>query len=454
MAGTWYVGAANNDVAFYSIASGNWEDGSTWNKGTAPSCSDSVVVRDGNVVTVNSVASNARAIGINLNGRLVVSGTSLTVGCTMNNASIRVSGNLTVSGGTLTINGGLFNNPSGRVHQSGGAIIVDGNDSGKVATSISNHIVDMYAVTDTSVLFTGGTITIVDPAVAAAGVAFKIFPSVPVNFSTSHTVIFGDGISNQPGGTNAFNINLFNTGLGLASFGNVVVNSPWGTNRFVNTSNTVGIIGNLTVTQGNYRMTSIHTVKGNIVNNDTLVNTSTLTLADPTNAITSTNTVAQSISGSGKFLNAATGATAGTTSLTIRNSSAGGVTISSPLSVSGTLTLTRGIVNTTATDTFRLGTITAAATLAGAHDSAYINGPFSRTFPASRTASGTYTTAATLYPVGKSGRYLPVFIDPTTNAGGRIVLAVEADTTSSGTLGLGANSISGLRWANKLNRCR
>ena len=446
LTGTWYMGASNADMAFYSVASGNWEDGTTWNKGIAPSCSDSVVIYDGHVVTVNATAASARSIGINLTGRLAVTGSSLTVGCTMQNASIRVSGNLTVSAGTVTINGGLFNNPSGRIHQSGGSIIVDGNDNGNVATSISNHVVDMFAVTDTSVLFTGGTITIVDPAVAAAGVSFKIFPNGPVNFSTAHTVIFGDGVSTQPGGSNAFNVNLFNAGTGLASFGNVVVNSPFGTNRFVNTSNTVGIIGNLTVTQGNYRMTSAHTVKGNIVNNDTLVNTNTLTLADPTNAITSTNTTAQSISGTGRFLNATTAATAGTASLTIRNSSIGGVTISTPLSVSGTLTLTRGIVNTTATDTFRLGSHNTSGTLAGGSDTAYINGPFSRTFAASRTATGTYTTAATLYPVGKSGRYLPVFIDPTTNAGGRTVVSAEAFSTNSGTLGAGVTSMSDIRW--------
>jgi hypothetical protein len=443
---TWYMGAANADIAFNTIASGNWEDGSTWNKGIAPTCTDSVVIFDGHQVSINATAATARAIGINLNGRLVVSGNTLTVGCTMNNASIFIRGNFTVSGGTVNVNGSIANDFSGRFQQSGGSIVIDGNDNGVAATSATSHILDAYATTDSSFVLSGGTITIVDPAVAAAAVAFKVFPSLPVNFSTSHTVIFGDGVSTQPGGTNAFNINLFNTGLGLASFGNVIVNAPSGANRFVATTNNLGIIGNLTVTQGNYRMTSAHTVKGNIVNNDTLINTNTLTLADPTGAITSTNTTAQSISGTGKFLNAVTGATAGTANLVVRNSSIGGVTISTPFSVSGTLTLTRGIVNTTATDTFRLGTISAAATLAGGSDTAYINGPFSRTFAASRSATGTYTTAATLYPVGKSGRYLPLFIDPTTNAGGRTVVSAEAFGSNAGTLGTGVTSMSDIRW--------
>lgn len=446
MSGTWYMGVNGSDVAFSSITSGNWETGSTWNKGIAPGCADSVVIDNGHTVTIGGAAANARAISVNTTGTLNITGNTTTVGCTMNNSSIRVSGKLSVTGGTLNVNGAFINNPSGRIHHLGGDIIVDGNDSGKTATSATGHLVDMYATTDTSVVFTGGIFTIVDPAVAAAGVSFKIFPSQPVNFGTGHTLRFGNGVSNQPAGALAFNINLFNSGTGLASLGNVIVNTPWGTNRFVNSTNTVGILGNLTITAGNYRMTSAHTVKGNITNSDTLVNTSTLTLADPTNAITSNNTVAQSITGTGKFLNAATGATAGTTSLAIRNSSTGGVTIGVKLSVSGTLTLTRGIVNTNATDTFQLGTATAAGTLSGGADTAYINGPFSRTFAASRTASGTYTVA-TLYPVGKNGRYLPLWIDPTTNAGGSTVLSGEAFTTNTGSLGGGVTSMSAVRWA-------
>ena len=442
---TWYIGADSSDIAFRSVVSGNWENGATWNKGVVPSCSDSVVIDNGHTVVIGGAAANARSIAINTTGVLTITGNTTTVGCTMNNAAIRVSGKLTVSGGTVNINGALINNPFGRVHQLGGTIIVDGNDSGKTATSWAGHQVDMFANTDTSLIFTGGTFRVVDPTVNAASAAFKLFPSQPVNFGLGHTLQFGNGVSTEPGGALGYQVNLFNAGTGLASLGNVVVNSPWGTNRFVNTTNTIGILGNLTITAGNYRMASLHTVKGNIVNNDTLVNTSTLTLADPTNAITSTNTTAQSITGTGVFLNAVTGVTAGTANLTIRNSSAGGVVIGTKLSVSGTLTLSRGVVITNATDTFRLGTATAAGTLSGGSDTAYVNGPIYRTYPASRTAVGTYTDV-TRYPVGKNGRYLPFWIDPTTTAGGPVVLSGEAFTTNAGTLGTGATSLSSVRW--------
>jgi hypothetical protein len=444
---TWYLGANNNDIASGSVASGAWEDAAIWSKGVVPTCSDSVVINNGHTVTVNTMIATARAIAINTFGQLTVSGSALTVGCTMNNSSVRVSGKLAITAGTVAINGALINNPSGRIHQSGGNIIIDGNDNGIAASSVTNHLVDMYATTDSSVVFAGGTFTIVDPAVANAGVAFKVFPSQPVNISTNHTLIFGNGISAAPGGTNGFQVNLFNTGAGIVMLGNVIVNtnSSGAVNRFVTTTNNIGILGNLTVTNGSYRMASPHYVKGDIVNNDSLINTSTLNLADYTSATVKANNRAQSITGTGKFLNSATAPTAGMASLTVNNNSAAGVTLGTKISVSGTLTLTRGIVNTNATDSFRLGTATVSGTLAGAHDSAYINGPFYRTFAVSRNASGTYN-ATTLYPVGNGGYYLAMWIDPTTTAGGPVVISGEAFNSNSGSLGSGATFLSANRW--------
>jgi hypothetical protein len=447
MNSTWYLGVNNNDIAFVSVASGAWENPAIWNKGVAPTCSDSVTISNGHIVTINANAATARAVSINTTGQLTISGSTLTVGCTMNNATLRVSGKLLVSSGTVTINGGLVNNPSGKVHQSGGSIIVDANDNGNAATSYASHIVDMYATTDSSVLFTGGTFTIVDPPATGTGASFKVYPSQPVNFGTNHTLIFGNGVSTAAGVSGGFQINLFNTGTSIAMLGNLVINtnSSGAVNRYVTTTNDIGILGNLTITSGSYRMASAHYVKGNIVNNDSLINTSTLNMADYTSAVVKANNVAQSITGTGKLLNSATAPTAGMSSLTINNNSTGGVTLGTKISVSGTLTLTRGIVNTNATDSFRLGTNTAAGTLSGAHDSAYISGPFYRTFAASRTASGTYS-AATLYPGGKGGRYLPLWIDPTTTAAGPVVLSGESFNTNSGSLGAGATFLSANRW--------
>lgn len=116
-----------------------------------------------------------------------------------------------------------------------------------------------------------------------------------------------------------------------------------------------------------------------------------------------------------------------------------------PLSVAGTLALTNGVVNTTIANLLSLGSATAAGTLTGGSSLSYVNGPFARTFPASRTATGTYTVA-TLLPVGKAGTYLPAYVDPTTTAGGAVIFGAEAFTVNAGTPGTGVTGLSQNRW--------
>jgi hypothetical protein len=445
---TWYLGMNANDIAFTSIASGNWEDPAIWNKNAVPTYSDSVVIAASHTVTINATPAVSRCVSTNYGGTLLITGSSLNVASSMNNAAIRNNGKFVLSAGDVNIRGSLLNLNTGIMRQLGGTITVDANDNGNVATSATTNSVDLAAATDSSLVFTGGTLTIVDPSLSTY--ALRVSTSFAINFATTHKVIFGNGISTAPGLTNGFYVYLF-AGSSYGILGNVDVNtnSSLSVNRFVSTNSTIGILGNLNIISGSYRMASTHYIKGNIVNNDSLINTSTLNMADFTNGVVKANTNTQGITGTGKFLNLTTAPTAGMTSLTINNSSAGGVTLGVKISMSGTLTLTRGIVNTNATDSFRLGTNTAAGTLSGAHDSAYINGPFYRTFAASRTASGTYT-AATLYPTGKGGRYLPFWADPTTTAGGPIFMSGESFNTNTGSLGAGATFLSGNRWETKI----
>jgi len=145
--------------------------------------------------------------------------------------------------------------------------------------------------------------------------------------------------------------------------------------------------------------------------------------------------------------------TANTSSLSINNTNSTGVTLGLPLSISGTLTLTSGIVNTTATNLLRLGTATAAGTLSGSGSAtAFINGPFARTFANGRTASGTYDVT-TLFPVGKNGSpavYAPIWIDPVTGSlpapDAAVILTGEAFMTNPGSAGAGVTNLSQHRW--------
>ncbi len=129
--------------------------------------------------------------------------------------------------------------------------------------------------------------------------------------------------------------------------------------------------------------------------------------------------------------------------LTISNPA--GVTLNSAVSVANTLSLTSGIFTTSASNLISLGTASAAGTLSGGSATAYIAGPFARTYAASRTATGTYS-AATLFPVGKNSTYLPVWADPTTTSGGAVIFKCEAFTSNSGTRGTGVATLSPDRW--------
>lgn len=83
--------------------------------------------------------------------------------------------------------------------------------------------------------------------------------------------------------------------------------------------------------------------------------------------------------------------------------------------------------------------------ISGGSTTSYVIGKLVRSFAASRTASGTYSTA-TFYPIGTSSAYLPLYFDPTTTAGGSVSFSGQAFTTNSGTTGAGVSTLSSDRW--------
>jgi hypothetical protein len=297
--------------------------------------------------------------------------------------------------------------------------------------------------------------TIVNPPLPTTTTmcAFKIYPSVSnINATTGWTLNFGNGSAGQSGGhTGGYLINVRDNASNYVYLGNVVVNVTGGTanNRWVTSDAiTTGIRGNLTINSGGeFRVGASHYFAGDITNNGTFTHTAgTVTLASFLNSAGGVNSVAQTIGGSGVFRNSTTTSTASFTSLNVTNNNATGVTLSAPLSISGTLTLSSGKINTTATNLLTLGTSTVAGTLAGAPSATnMIVGPFARTFASSRTAAGTYDNT-TLYPVGKGSTYTPIFIDPTTAAAGAATIRGEAFATNSGTTGTNVSGLSSARW--------
>lgn len=457
--GAFYVGANMAQTPNTTIASGDWTTASTWSKGTVPTCSDDVIINAGHTVTVNTTAVSNN-ITINQSGVLLLgAGNTLTAGCTNNMARLIINGGtLNMSGGTLNVNGqfALNGNVNGVFIQSGGDVIVDGN-SGTLATSINGHICDLFSHTANTLQLTGGTFTVVDPSAAtiAPRHAFKVFPSLANTGSgPGWTLKLGNGSSTTPGGSSeGFVIEMAGSvTTSIFKISNLEINNPGATtslNRIVipfASRNTV--VNNFTLTDGVFRTNANLYVSNNLTNNDTFINNAnTVFMADYNNGAVLASSNAQSISGSGYFTNNATYAskTAELLSLTIFNNNASGVTPNIPLTISGTLTMTSGILNSTASNYIQLGVPGVAGTLTGTSfgNTTHINGVFRRTFGSGLTGSSTMSNVH-LMPVGTAGNYLPLWVSPTTTS--NVTLRTEAFTSNSGSMGSGVTSLNGNNW--------
>lgn len=437
-----YLGVNAADVPVVSIASGDWNSTSTWNGGVVPACADVAVIANGHTVTSSTSGNFAKGVTIATGGTLVVSAGDLTVGCTLNNNTLANSGTLTVSGGLLAVNGNMVHNAASIFNQSGGDILVDGNEGGVAANSVASGVA-IVQLNSQFINWTGGALTILDPhanATASNTLAFNN-STAHVNVPNTHTLKLGDGVSTDAGGnaTNGFRLNTW-AGSNRILFGNLEVNTLGGTNRIVTTTYSLGFSGNVLIQPSSEILFGTSYVAGNITNNGIFTSTTELGLASYANGTVAATTNAQTIGGAGVYRNLAAAPTANLTSLTVNNTNATGVTLNVPLSVSGTLNMTSGIINTTNTNLLSLGTATAAGTLAGTPSATnMVRGPFARTI-----ANANANTNYLLFPVGKVA-YAPIWAAPATTA--VTVMKAETFDSNTGTLNAAiANMSTNRRW--------
>ena len=437
----------NNAGATLTVSSGTLNIANTFtNTGTF----------NANGGTTNVATSGATAYTLTntvTTGAFNVAGGTVNLGVTNNtycNRSFANNGTLTVSTGTLNVFGNIASGASSVFNQSGGNINIDGNAGGVAANSVASGVYLLsFSQASTGINLTGGTLTIVDPhanSTSTYSIYYTNGTTSANSITSAHTTQFGNGVSTDAGG-NAVGFYIDNwASSAILTFGNIVVNGPTGTNRSVTSIYQLYANGNVTVNSGGTLNVATLTFGGNLsVNsggtfiNTTSSNTGIVSIAETLGA----STLTQSIGGAGTIQNLASSPTANFAALTINNTNATGVTLNSPLSVSGTLTMTSGIINTSATNLLTLGTTTAAGTLSGTPSATnMIVGPFARTFAASVTG----TAGTTLFPVGKGSIYKPIYIDATTTAGGAVTISGESFASNSGTAGTGVSSLSAARY--------
>jgi hypothetical protein len=540
------------DTPVTSVQSGNWNAASTWSSNSVPSCADTVTILSGHTITVNS-ACNAAGVNINAGGTLTSASSSLTVGCTNNNATFFNKGTYSINGGSLLVNGNIVHANGSTFNQTGGDIIVDGNHNGDAATSIDQTL---FKIANSTLNLSGGKITIVDPPVVAASLAathsataivecigwFCWFPTIitldstddlsigqvvvgagvpagttiasinmdgtintnpslpatgltlPLSLSfynvgtpvsaftyesdnnyaaaTGHTLQIGNGISIEKSTvtTNGFNCN-FNATVGTLSLNNFTVNAPDATNRFVNLDNYNSVSGsvkmnvqnNFTITQGKVQGAGVDTYYGgNVVNNGQLNLYNTTYLGNYIDGSSVATSNAQTISGTGTFnaqvdviLNTPFN-TGSVSQLRVNNTNPAGVTFAVPFNVVNGLTMTDGIIHTSASSLLKIGTPAMAYNGSINGDfgpNCYIDGPVSKDVAASQNAinltNGTGFDSQFFFPVGKT-TYAPIWVAITTTPGAfespGANLKVEAFETNTGTPSANIAHLSQNRW--------
>ncbi len=328
-------------------------------------------------VTVNSggVWNETGVAAINYAGNLQNDGTTFTASTgvhTFSGAIKTISGASALAIPTATFTGAYSNNGTFTV---GTLLTVTG-------TTLTNN----GTITASTALSGTGGLTQGTTGILNIGAASAI---------TTLTVTASGNTVNYTGAAQTVHVNNYwSLGLSgsLAKTLNVGITSISGDFTMGGSATATGLVGltiggNVTL-NGTATFTSgafVHNVAGNWTNNG-----GTFTAGAGT--VNFNGSGVQSIGGtSASTLN----------NLTINNTN--GVTLNAPVSLSGILTFTSGILTTSGTNLLTI-TNTAAGSITGASSTSYINGSLALTLLANIGADGTTYS----YPVGENGNYRPL----------------------------------------------
>ncbi len=431
----------NNGNFYRSLTTGNWNAPSTWQSSTdnvnwatastAPNnASNKIQIRSGHTVTVNTAVS-ADQITIDFGGTLnYTSGTNATK-MTLNDGSgidLQVNGTF-INASNSSGNAAPFSFTTGStwvLGASGTYIQSNGNSSDDWATYYYNNISSIPASANW-ILRNSGT----SPSVTTIPPSGSMYYP---NLTLEGSVIWTNG---QFTGTSDYPRILGNFDIG----GNGT--QPVSFTNDCSFSTPISVGGNLTIRTGssltlggNANGSGGFDLKGNLLIDGTLLN-SNASWTFSSRMIMFTGAGAQTISGSGSIASI---------NMVVVNKSSGHVTLSMPMPISANLTLTHGNLITTSAN---LPTLANDATVAGASDNSFVDGPIAAAF------SG---NSALTFPTGKDGLYHPIMISNIPGAGtGTTTFTAEyfgtgpnqaAPIMPETSLGTGINHISSCEFWN------
>jgi len=414
--------AGNLWISRTTGGTGDWNNAATWEdengntRTTPPSLAQNsdVIIRNGRTVTISTPAEARSLTMDNVNGA-----GELIINSTLDFSSAQgvqwLSANTDFTAGTVKYQTGNIygdtyanleiNGATGTQNSSDAVstITVTGNLTklGSTAfTSASSNPITVsgnYTNTAGDATYNGG-LTVAGNATITAG---NVGGTVTVS---GGTLTINGGSFNVPGGTLTLNngsSNTINGSVASPIFNNLVFNIGTGSVTMSGSVTSVQVRGDFTLTGS-----------GNVTNGEIIMNGS--------------NPQAVLGLGSGTIQN-----------FRIDNSSSAGVTLNRALSARGTLTLTNGRLNTSATN------IMSCTGTSGGGLTAYVNGPLQ--IGQVGTATASYPKR---YPVGDGSVYRPFEITtgPNANAVQRVRLVNSSPLNAGATLGGGLSAISAFRY--------
>jgi hypothetical protein len=268
-------------------------------------------------------------------------------------------GNLMVNGPAAILNvyGSLWSGSGSTFTMTAGNINIYGQVGVNSAPTQYFSQTALFQYSGTSLTFSGGTLTIVDPTTTiTSGLNYApyAFNSTGAANYTGCIIQFGDGVSDLDGSVNGFAVS---SGVAL---GNVVLNSlPTSvkSTRFVKLLGNLAISGNLTINGGTANQLQLGTYALTLGGN--LSNAGSVTSSNvSTNILTLNGGTKQTISNTGTFLS-------NIPTLTINNTSGvlPAVDFQTPLTVSTVLNLTNGQLASSNASVLTLGNSVSSTTL-------------------------------------------------------------------------------------------